>query len=90
AIAVIALFYGGKLVSIYLLIILLIVLVLWYLNTRKAVFGWIHVLLGLLLWFAMFNAGIHATVAGVILAFMIPFKQLATVEIKLHVPVYFI
>ncbi|MCA6447925.1 MAG: Na+/H+ antiporter NhaA, partial [Chitinophagaceae bacterium] len=37
-----------------------------------------------------FNAGIHATVAGVILAFMIPVKQLSNVEIKLHIPVYFI
>jgi Na+:H+ antiporter, NhaA family len=90
AIAVIALFYGGKLVLSYILVILLVVLVLWFLNKRKAVFGWKHVLLGLILWYAMFNAGIHATVAGVILAFMIPVKQLSNVEIKLHIPVYFI
>lgn len=90
AIVVIALFYGGKLVLSYLLVILVIVLLLWFLNKRKVLFGWIHVSLGLILWYAMFHAGIHATVAGVILAFMIPVKQLANIEIKLHVPVYFI
>ncbi|MEN9599618.1 MAG: hypothetical protein RL596_1937 [Bacteroidota bacterium] len=90
AIVVIALFYGNGLVIGYLFLILIIMLVLWYLNKKQLSFGWVHIGLGVLLWYAMFNSGIHATVAGVLLAFMVPVKQLHHFEVKLHIPVYFI
>jgi NhaA family Na+:H+ antiporter len=38
----------------------------------------------------MFNSGIHATVAGVVLAFLIPVNQLSKFELKIHAPVYFL
>lgn len=47
-------------------------------------------LLSLALWYCMFNSGIHATVAGVLFAFLIPVKQLSSFEMKLHAPVYFL
>jgi Na+:H+ antiporter, NhaA family len=90
AIVVIALFYGNGLAIGYLLLILVIMLVLLLLNKKQIAFGWVHIGLGILLWYAMFNSGIHATVAGVLLAFMVPVKQLHDFEIKLHIPVYFI
>jgi NhaA family Na+:H+ antiporter len=90
AIVVIALFYGNGLALGYLLVMLLVTAILWFLNRKNILFGWVHVVLGLILWYAMFNSGIHATVAGVILAFMVPIKQLPDFEIKLHIPVYFI
>jgi Na+:H+ antiporter, NhaA family len=90
AIAVIALFYGNGLVIGYLFLVLIIMLVLWYLNKKQLSFGWVHIGLGVLLWYAMFNSGIHATVAGVLLAFMVPVKQLHHFEVKLHIPVYFV
>lgn len=90
AIIVIAFFYGGQLQAGYLLICLLAVGLLWLLNYRKVPFGWMHWILGILLWYAMFNSGIHATVAGVVFALMVPVQQLERLELKFHLPVYFI
>lgn len=90
AIVVIALFYGGEIIPGYLLGSLGVVALLWYMNKRKMRFGVLHWLLGILLWYFMFNSGIHATVAGVIFAFMIPVPKLEELELKFHTPVYFI
>jgi NhaA family Na+:H+ antiporter len=90
AIIVIAIFYGGRLQAGYLLGCLLVVAALWLLNRKKVTFGLAHWLLGILLWYCMFNSGIHATVAGVIFAFMVPMKELERLELKFHAPVYFL
>lgn len=90
AIIVIALFYGSEIAPLYLLGALLVVLALWYMNKRRVRFGLLHWLLGLLLWYLMFNSGIHATVAGVIFALLIPIDQINKLEAKLHTPVYFL
>lgn len=90
AIIVIAIFYGGQLQLAYLLLCAIIVAALWLLNRKKISFGWMHCILGVILWYAMFNSGIHATVAGVIFAFMVPMNNLKQLEVKLHTPVYFI
>ena len=89
AIIVIALFYGGTIQFMYLLVCILLLSILAMLNKRKIKFGVLHVLIGLLLWYCMFNSGIHATVAGVLFALMIPTKSLSSFELKLHAPVYF-
>ncbi|MFX8731517.1 Na+/H+ antiporter NhaA, partial [Acinetobacter baumannii] len=47
-------------------------------------------ILGLVLWYCLFNSGIHATVAGVLFAFFIPIDSLGRLEAQLHAPVYFI
>ncbi len=90
AIIVIAIFYGGQLQTGYLLGCLLVIAALWLLNRKKMPFSWVHWLLGILLWYCMFNSGIHATVAGVIFAFMVPMKELGKLELKFHTPVYFL
>ncbi len=90
AIVVIALFYGNEIEFGYLLAAIITVVLLWLLNKRKINFGYLHWILGLALWYFMFNSGIHATVAGVIFAFMVPVSKLADMEIKFHTPVYFI
>jgi NhaA family Na+:H+ antiporter len=90
AIVVIALFYGGEIVIGYLFGAASIITLLWFLNKKKIPFGVIHWILGILLWYMMFNSGIHATVAGVIFAFMVPVKNLEAYELKFHTPVYFI
>jgi NhaA family Na+:H+ antiporter len=90
AIIVIALFYGGKIQIGYVLLCAFFILLLYLLNRNKARFGVFHWILGFLLWYCMFNSGLHATIAGVIFAMMIPIKQLRKMELKFHSPVYFL
>jgi NhaA family Na+:H+ antiporter len=90
AIVVIALFYGGQLKLMYLLLSALIMLTLLALKKNRSKLGWYTWVLGLALWYTMFNSGIHATVAGVLFAFTIPVKKLAELELSFHTPVYFI
>ena len=90
AIVVIALFYGGKLHLGYLLGCTITIVLLWWLQRSNKKFGWMHIVSGILLWYFMFNSGIHATVAGVLFAFFIPIKDIVNFEVKLHLPVYFI
>ncbi len=90
AIVVIALFYGGKLHLGYLLGCTITIVLLWWLQRSNKKFGWMHIISGILLWYFMFNSGIHATVAGVLFAFFIPIKDIVNFEVKLHLPVYFI
>ena len=90
AIIVIAVFYGSAIHLFSLAACLLIVIIILILNKRKVPFGFVHIILGLLLWYFMFNSGIHATVAGVLFAALIPVKKLKDLENSLHHPVYFI
>jgi len=66
------------------------ILLLYLLNRNRARFGVFHWILGFLLWYCMFNTGLHATIAGVLFAMMIPVKQLRKMELKFHSPVYFL
>ena len=90
AILVIAIFYGGSLHWLFLLGAAIITVVIHQLNKRKIAFGWPHFLLGLVLWYCMFNSGIHATVAGVVFAMLVPVPLLPSYEKAFHTPVYFI
>lgn len=90
AIIVIAFFYGGHLQWGYLAGALFCVLILWLLNRSKKPFGLLQIIIGLLLWYCMFNSGIHATIAGVVFALMVPVEQLRKFELALQKPVYFI
>ena len=90
AILVIAVFYGGALKWGYLLLVAIMVALLMLMNKRGFRFGWVHVLLGLIMWYCMFNSGIHATVAGVIFALLVPVHLLKRFENLIHTPVYFL
>lgn len=90
AIIVIAIFYGGSLHWIYLLGAAVITFILHRMNKRKIAFGLPHFLLGIVLWYCMFNSGIHATVAGVVFAMLVPVPLLPKYEKAFHTPVYFI
>ncbi|MDF2690267.1 MAG: nhaA [Gammaproteobacteria bacterium] len=96
AVLVIALFYNHGLHLVYLLAAFLIFLVLLFLNYRKVRSLKPYLLLGVFLWIVIFKSGIHATVAGVLLALCIPIKiskdhasPLLKLEHKLKAPVMY-
>ncbi|MBO9659095.1 MAG: Na+/H+ antiporter NhaA [Chitinophagaceae bacterium] len=90
AIVVIALFYGEPVQVFYLLGAAAVIAILYLLNRQQVKFGLLHIALGILLWFAVFNSGIHATVAGVIFAWMVPASKLDNFKHRLHYPVNFL
>jgi NhaA family Na+:H+ antiporter len=90
AILVIAFFYGAAVNWLYLLAGGIVFTVLLLLPRLKIRFGWWNYLLGILLWYCVYNSGIHATVAGVLFAFTVPVSRLSKQEHRLHVPVNFI
>lgn len=98
AIVVIAIFYTEKLETTYLLLCGLVMLILVALNFFKVKRHIFYLIPGVFLWYFMHHSGIHATIAGVLLAFTIPtndsdteISPLEKLEEKLHTPVnYFI
>lgn len=75
AIIVIALFYTAKLSAIYLGLSLLVWAFLVVLNRYFKVISLIPYLVGgVLMWYLMLKSGVHATIAGVLLGFAIPFS----------------
>ena len=75
AIVVIALFYGQVPQLGWCLASLALVGVLAALNRARVYSVAPYVAVGLVLWACMFNSGIHATLAGVILAFALPSRS---------------
>lgn len=76
AIIVIAIFYTTSLSWISLLIALGIFVLLLLLNKKFHVTSIIPYLIGgIIMWYFMLHSGIHATIAGVLLAITIPFKK---------------
>lgn len=73
AIIVIAVFYTAKLSIIYLASSIFVFIVLIVLNRLKIISLIPYLIGGVLMWFFMLQSGVHATIAGVLLAFTIPF-----------------
>lgn len=71
AMVIISVFYSQDIAFLPILLAFLILLGL-YLLSRRQSFLWIRGVLGVFLWLALLKAGIHPTLAGVLLAFMIP------------------
>jgi NhaA family Na+:H+ antiporter len=93
AIAVIALFYVGDFSFLYLLAALGILGGLFILNRLKVHSLPLYLIPGIFMWYFMLKSGIHATIAGVLLAFVIPFgdggEETASYKLQdfLHKPV---
>ena len=96
AILVIAIFYTKSLSWINLGVAMGILLFLFILNRRKVHNLIPYLIGGVIMWYFMLNSGIHATITGVLLAFVIPFGDGSknTISYKLqhflHKPVAFI
>ncbi|MEO5934454.1 MAG: Na+/H+ antiporter NhaA [Duganella sp.] len=75
AIVVIALFYTANLSFLYLMGALAVFIALMAMNRLLRVMALLPYLLGgALMWFLMLKSGVHATIAGVLLAFAIPYS----------------
>ena len=72
AIVIIAFFYSGNIQSMYLILMLLSVIVLIGLNKFKINFFLPYLVVRIFLWDFTHQSGIHATIAGVLLALTIP------------------
>lgn len=95
AIMVIAVFYTDHLSVLNLGIALGIMAVLFVFNRLKVNNPFPYLLGGVLMWYFMLNSGIHATITGVLLAFVVPFgdggKKTISYKMQhaLHKPVAF-
>lgn len=97
AILVIAIFYTDQIHWSYLFLsagIMFLLVLLNYFKVTKHIF---YLVPGAFLWYFMHHSGIHATIAGVLLAFTIPtniskeeISPLEKLENKLHFPVNFL
>ncbi|GAA4161718.1 Na+/H+ antiporter NhaA [Chryseobacterium ginsenosidimutans] len=97
AILVIAIFYTDQIHWMYLLLSFAVTALLFLLNFLKVTKIIFYLIPGLFLWYFLHHSGIHATIAGVLLAFSIPtnisnveISPLEKLEHKLHFPVSFL
>ena len=75
AIVIIAFFYSGKIQAMYLILMLVSIIILIIFN-RLNVRSFIpYLIVGIFLWDFTHSSGIHATIAGVLLALTIPHKD---------------
>jgi NhaA family Na+:H+ antiporter len=96
AIIIIAVFYTSTISFLNLGIALGIMAFLFVLNRLKVNSFFPYIIGGILMWYFMLNSGVHATITGVLLAFVIPFGDGNNKNISyklqhiLHKPVAFI
>lgn len=97
AIVIIALFYTDQLSTLALVVSAVMLTILFVLNKKNVTSTSPYIFIGIVLWIAVLKSGVHATLAGVILAFFIPIKgkgddpsPLKSLEHNLHSTVAFI
>ncbi len=99
AIIIIAIFYTEQLSMSALLTSMVCIICLWVMNRIQVVSKAGYLLIGAFMWLALLKSGVHATLAGVVLAIFIPIrgldwdqqvcKPLQELENDLHGPVGF-
>ncbi|MEP7277120.1 MAG: Na+/H+ antiporter NhaA [Bacteroidota bacterium] len=96
AIIVIAIFYTNQFSVGYFATALIIFLALFIAGKKKMNYLPVFIVGGVIMWYCMLQSGVHATIAGVLLAFAIPFQKekegglSAKLQHSLHKPVAFI
>ncbi len=84
AVVVIAIFYTPSVVTLALAAIIAIMGALLFLNRRQVHSVWPYVVGGVLLWVAVYKSGVHASIAGVLLAFTIPSRGEHSVQERIE------
>ncbi|MDU4981395.1 MAG: Na+/H+ antiporter NhaA [Campylobacter ureolyticus] len=94
AILIIAIFYSNDFSLLFLSLSFITTIAILLINKANIDKKTPYIALGILLWFFVLNSGIHATIAGVIVAFCIPLQgknsMLKNMEQALHIPVNFV
>jgi NhaA family Na+:H+ antiporter len=75
AIIVVATVYTQEIHSSYFLHAVITYALIWALNFKRVKMLWPYLILGIALWIFIHSIGIHATIAGVLLAFAIPISS---------------
>ena len=75
AIVIIALFYTSELSTLSISIAAVSLLILFLMNRMDVAIKSAYILIGIVLWVSVLKSGVHATLAGVALAFMIPLSS---------------
>lgn len=84
AILVVALFYGGQINLVLLGISVLVIALALLLNRLGQKHMWPYLLLAFVVWILFYYSGIHATMSGVVMAFLIPSKPRYSRPYVLH------
>ncbi len=97
AILIIAIFYTANISLVSLIVVIICIALLAWLNKRNFESTSLYIAVGVVMWVAMLKSGVHATLAGVILAMFIPmqskvnahYSPLKSMENNLHSVVAF-
>ena len=83
AIIIIAIFYTHKISLTALVIVALCIPVLYFLNKRDVLSKAPYILVGIVMWVATLKSGVHATLAGVVLAMFIPLSSVKNPSVSM-------
>jgi len=75
AIVIIALFYTAELSTMSITIAAIALIILFIMNRMDVAIKSAYIVVGIILWVSVLKSGVHATLAGVALAFMIPLSS---------------
>lgn len=86
SIVIIALFYSANISLISLIFAMAVFIALFIINRKGVISLTPYVVLGIILWVAVLKSGVHATLAGVVLAFFIPMYDKSAEKDEPHSP----
>ncbi len=82
AIIIIAIFYTDKISFLALVVVAFCIPFLAYFNWRNIESKSVYILIGLIMWVATLKSGVHATLAGVVLAMFIPMRSKSNPDVS--------
>ncbi|MCZ6486774.1 MAG: Na+/H+ antiporter NhaA, partial [Gammaproteobacteria bacterium] len=75
AVIIIAIFYTSNISQRALVVVAICIFVLFFVNRRNTASKSVYITLGIIMWIATLKSGVHATLAGVVLAMFIPMQS---------------
>ena len=82
AIVIIAIFYTSNISLTALIVVVCCIPFLTFLNRRNVIQKSPYILIGIIMWVATLKSGVHATLAGVVLAMFIPMRSKKNPEVS--------